>query len=325
MIFSRFVLLTFLLLILLAAPGSLVAQSPSPTDGAPAGLLQRATEVERSQGVEAAIALLQAESEGDTQARGYLGALYLKAKQPEDAFRVLEPLASSGGGGADGTVLYNAALAAFGLERYEEGQGFLERAIETPPDTRAVRMLAFIRFQQRKTEEALGLFDRWLATEQGDAEARTAAVFCALQLARYEDAGRLIDGLPQQDPRAIYLRGQLLLRQSDFEGAAQWLSPHVEGLLANDVASTPFAGQAGLGADVLADFARARFAAGVDAAETVPYLERATQLQASHQAAWQMLGQALVAAERFDEAQAALERAQSLTQQREQPPAGGGR
>ena len=155
-----------------------------------------------------------------------LGTLRLETGDAAGALEVLAPLAARA---ADPAVLYHAGRAALALGRTEEGAGYLARSVELEAGTPAARELGLLRGRQGDLVSALELLSGWVAARPDDAEARLAAAYSAIRLRRAPLAESLLAGLPEEDPKARLLRGELLLLRGQPQEAAAALRPLVAG------------------------------------------------------------------------------------------------
>jgi tetratricopeptide (TPR) repeat protein len=139
--------------------------------------------------------------------KALLGTLYLELRRPAEAAAILGPMADEAS--ADAAVLYNAGRAASALGRIEKAEEYFERSVALIGVSPAARELGLLRGAQRDFFEAYRLLGPWLETHPNDEEARLAAAACALQLSRTAEAEPLVAGLSSDEPRAVFLRGQL--------------------------------------------------------------------------------------------------------------------
>ena len=178
---------------------------------------------ENLEGAIAALEPLRAEPGASPVALAMLGALYAEVGLPEDALEVLGPIADAEQ--ADPAVLYNAGRAALQLGQYERGQRYLERSVARLPVSPAARVLGLFLGGRGRIQDAYELLAPWVEANPGDAEAGRAAAVCALRLRRLPEAEELLAALPQDDPTAALLRGDLLLQKREPAAAVALLEP----------------------------------------------------------------------------------------------------
>lgn len=204
--------------------GQQPAAAPAPDPSATA--LAEAVRLVQQEDLEGAIAALEPlrEAPGTSPvALAMLGALYAEVGLPEDALEVLEPIAENDQ--ADPAVLYNAGRAALQLRRFEQGEGYLRRSVSRLPVSPAARYLGLFLGGRGRVVESYELLGPWVEANPGDTEARRAAAVCALRLRRVPEAEQLVAGLPQGDPTATLLRGDLLLQKREPAAAVALLEP----------------------------------------------------------------------------------------------------
>ncbi len=302
-------------LVLLAALPAF-AQTSEPAANELTPLLTETLPMARAGDAAGAIARLEAAREADRivdPELALLGALYVESGLPGKALDVLAPLAQRED--IDPLVLFNAGRAALELDRVEEADSYLQRAVRSETATPAIRLLGLLRMRQGRIEEAYGFLVAWASMDLSDLEVRTAAIFCALELSRVEEAEALIDGLPPTDPRVGYLRGRLRASQGRHEVAVGELQPFVDFILAPpEGEGEKMERDSGLIYDILAEYGRAMLAVG-RGSESVAALEKATAVRPEKKDAWQLLGQALLGAGRTEEARKALSKYQQLAEQ----------
>ncbi|RMH23413.1 MAG: tetratricopeptide repeat protein [Acidobacteria bacterium] len=171
-------------------------------------------------------------------ARAVIGAVDLELGQPSRALERLAPLADDPA--ADAFVLTAAGRAALALGQLERAGAYLERAVKLAPRSPAVRALGLLRGRQGRTVEAFQHLRPWALTHPEDYEARLAAALCAVELGRVPDAGKLLEGLSDDDPKVALLRGKWLFLSGDPRAAIELLRPrlaHAPPPLARDLRS----------------------------------------------------------------------------------------
>jgi tetratricopeptide (TPR) repeat protein len=213
-----FALWTLLLVNLAAA----YAQAPPPLSDAGRQAMARLDENDLA----GAIALLEPEHRAGRLGRveqAMLGALYVEVGRAGEAAEVLGPLADRED--ADAAVLYNAGRASAAMGLSDAAEGYFERAALLLPDSPAGRELGLLWGAKGRTLDAYRLLEPWAYRHGDDHPARIAAAALALRLGRQAEAEKLIEGLPESDPKVRMLRGQTLLFQGKPEEALAELTP----------------------------------------------------------------------------------------------------
>lgn len=148
-----------------------------------------------------------------------LGTLYLDAGRPKDALALLGPIAD--GGNAGPVILHNAARAALALNQMERGEKYLTLAVAKAPGSPASRDLGLLLGSRGRLEESYLQLRPWALAHADDSEVRVAAAYDAIELDRLPEAADLLQGVPDDNPRARLLRGRLdLMQQKPREGIA---------------------------------------------------------------------------------------------------------
>ena len=137
----------------------------------------------------------------------------------------------------------------------------------------------------------------------------------ALALGRRDDAERYLTAAVRKAPvsRAALLLWEVLDGQQRHREAAAALAP----LAAEPIAAEVERNDPDLAADVALEYARSLIAAGDQVAAIAP-LQRRVRLRPDEEQSWKMLGDALLEAQRVDEARVALTRAQEVAERRRQ-------
>lgn len=152
---------------------------PAGTDPSPAQAEEHATDAAADADADAAAALATARrrlAAGDPpgaiaaleplrerkpaplEALALLAALYVDSGAPESALELLAPLVAAGGPAADRPdVLFTAARAAGAVGRRDDAEAFLARSAGLAPRSRAAILLAALRSEQGRHEEAEAL------------------------------------------------------------------------------------------------------------------------------------------------------------------------
>ena len=152
-----------------------------------------------------------------------LGTLYLEAGRPKDSLALLGPLADTPAAGP--LILANAAQAALALGQTVRARKYLQRAVEKAPDSPAVRDLGLLLGREGELDQSYGLLRRWALAHPEDAEARLAAAYDAVELARFPEGAELLKGLPVDNPRVRLLQGRILLNQQKPQEGLALLEP----------------------------------------------------------------------------------------------------
>jgi Flp pilus assembly protein TadD len=153
----------------------------------------------------------------------FVGALYVEAGKPQDALRVLKPLADADD--SQPAVLYNAGRAALRSGHVDEGRVYLTRSVLKQPDSPAARELGMLTARDGRVVEAYSMLRPWALRNPSDTEARLLAADLAVQLERGDDAIQLLTGFPDSEPAVRLLRGKALVLKKDGPGAVALLKP----------------------------------------------------------------------------------------------------
>ena len=117
-----------------------------------------------------------------------------------------------------------------GLMRYNSGQlapaeeDFQAVVRSDPADANAWYFLGLAQLDQQRAADSVRSFDQSLQLDPSPYEVHAARARALIQLDRYDDAERELDYIranPQFGSLEAYLRGQMLYRQGDLEGAAK--------------------------------------------------------------------------------------------------------
>lgn len=212
---------------LVAATQSVGAAPAEAQAAAPPAELRGALEAVQRGDLPGAIARLEELRRGPTpspQVLSVLGALYLEAGRPQEAYDVLAPLAETV---ADPATLFHAARAARALGRDDEAERLLTRSVSLDPVSPAARELGMLRGARGELAEGLRLLRGWVEAYPDDREARLLAGYCAVTLGRHEEAEALLAGLPDE-PKVRVLRGRARLQAGDPHTAADLFRPLLE-------------------------------------------------------------------------------------------------
>ncbi len=220
----------------------LVVLSFAGAAGASDAELERALARLGEDDLEGAIAILEPlaeRGEASPRALATLGALYLEIGLLNDALDVLGPLAERAD--ANPAVLYNAGRAAVELGEDERGDGFLERSVRAQPVSRAARLLGLRLGARGQLAASYQLLRPWALANPQDVEARLGAAVSALTLERLPEAEELLDGLPEDNPRARLLKADLALQRRQPAAALELIEP-IAGGTAGDASFVPLRG-----------------------------------------------------------------------------------
>ena len=196
------------------------------TAPAPEPRLQQALEKLASNDFEGAIAVLESlkeSGEASDQALATLGALYVEIGLLADALDVLGPLAARED--ANPAVLFNAGRAAVELGEDERGEEYLRRSVNAQPVSPAARLLGIRLGARGQLVASYQLLRPWALANPGDVEVRLAAAVTALRLERVPEAGELLEGLPDENPRVRLLRADHALQSREPASALELLEP----------------------------------------------------------------------------------------------------
>ncbi|HKI00662.1 MAG TPA: tetratricopeptide repeat protein [Thermoanaerobaculia bacterium] len=357
------------------APANATA-NPQPKLGPPPLQVEQAARMHQGGDLKGAIALLEplkAQKGVHPAALSLLGTLYLEAGRPADSLALLGPLADSGAAGP--VILQTAARAALAAGQKDKAVTYLRKAVEKAPGSPAARDLGLLRGSEGQIEESYLLLLPWATAHPDDQEARLAAAYGAIELDRPPDAGKLLAGLPEENPRVRLLRARLQLLQKEPRKAIATLEPLLKSappdldlnvrrylseaylaigesaeaikLLQGKVGSDPSLAlllaraqyQAGnpteavallkplvpetltgepatstqrrFVADFAVEYGQATVATS-DWSEAILALQKATRLDPKNLKAWQLLGRALLASGRREDANQAMARFQEL-------------
>ncbi|HEY0514705.1 MAG TPA: tetratricopeptide repeat protein [Thermoanaerobaculia bacterium] len=229
-------ILALLSLSLLAAP--LAAQAPPPPAAArPAAPAAAAPASPLNAAVEQAINLVQAGNKTAAFARlkeiasdpaatqpelSTVGALFVEIGKPQEALKVLKPLADTED--AEPAVLYNAGRAALLAGQTDAGRIYLTRSVLKEPASPAARELGLLTAREGRVVEAYSMLRPWVLHNPTDAQARLMAASLAVQLERPDDAAQFLEGMPD-DATIQLLNAKVRILRKDGPGAVALLKP----------------------------------------------------------------------------------------------------
>jgi Flp pilus assembly protein TadD len=239
-----------------------------------------------------------------------LGFLRTRQGRAEEALTLLVPWALANP--SDLETRITAALVALGLGRLDEAEALLA---EAPLDNPRVRLLkGKIQIDRGDPAAALEILEALEEErpEELDLDARRFLSEAYLGVGEASKAIALLEGHLGDDYHLAVLLGQARYRDGDPAGAVATLQPFVDPLLERTETRAPPT----LAAVMLKEYGRALITLGRQE-EAIPVLHRATETQPRHQEAWQLLGQALAATGRLEEAQEALARFREQAEEQE--------
>ena len=152
-----------------------------------------------------------------------LGAIYVDAGKPQQAFDLLAPIAAKED--ADAPILYNAGRAALALGKTAEARNYLIRSVAIEPASPASRELGLLLAREGQVVEAYRSLRPWSIRSPRDSEARLTAAVLALQLERPFEAEELLAGQPEGDPAIRLLRAKVAIQKGEGPAALALLQP----------------------------------------------------------------------------------------------------
>lgn len=242
-----------------------------------------------------------------------LGLLLGREGRVVEAYTLLRPWTL--GHADDGEARMVAASLAISLERAGEAKELLEGL----PDSPAVRLLAArVRLLMGDGPGALDLVQPALAQHPPalDLEVRRVAAEAYLLAGRPARAVELLAGKAGSVPALVLLLGRAQRQGGDAAAATATLAP-----LAKSIPADPRTlGDPRPAAAIAVEYGQLLLGAGKHG-EAIAMLQRATQVYAQSEQAWESLARALEAAGRGSEAGQARSKAQALASSRAQAPA----
>lgn len=213
------------------APGQPAAPAPGLSDRAPApSPLDKpvfdAIKKYREGDAAGALAILEPfknEIAGIRPLASVLGAIYVDAGKPQEAFDLLGPIAAEQD--ADAPILYNAGRAALALGKANDARGFLMRSVAIEAASPASRELGLLLAREGKVVEAYRSLRPWAIRSPRDFEARLTAAVLALQLERPFEAEELLVGQAEDDPALRLLRAKVAIQKGEGPAALALLQP----------------------------------------------------------------------------------------------------
>lgn len=152
-----------------------------------------------------------------------LGAIYVDAGKPQQAYDLLAPIAAKED--ADAPILYNAGRAALALGKTVDARNYLMRSVAIEPASPASRELGLLLAREGQVVEAYRSLRPWSIRSPRDAEARLTAAVLALQLERPFEAEELLAGQPEGDPAIRLLRAKVAIQKGEGPAALALLQP----------------------------------------------------------------------------------------------------
>lgn len=239
-----------------------------------------------------------------------LGLLLGKHKKTFEAYKLLRPWALSHPDDEEARMA--ATLLALQLGRAPEAKKLLEGL---PADEPRVRLLrGQLLLATGDPPGALKLLEPLLADHppEMDRDVRRVLAEAYTLTGRSASAVDVLSGKVGDDPSLTVLLAQAQYQKGDVEGALATLEPWAKKLLDEGGVDSRVPDRRLAGGIVL-EYGRDLVTLG-RAKEAVPVLEKATHLEPGEKQGWQLLGQALAAVGRRDEAKEALARFQKLSQ-----------
>jgi Flp pilus assembly protein TadD len=215
------------------APGQPAAKppAPSPLDKPVFDAIKKYQEGDAA----GALAILEPHKKEIAEVRplaSVLGAIYVDAGKPQQAFDLLTPIAAKED--ADAPILYNAGRAALALGKTVDARNYLMRAVAIEPASPASRELGLLLAREGQVVEAYRSLRPWSIRSPRDSEARLTAAVLALQLERPFEAEELLVGAPEGDPAIRLLRAKVAIQKGEGPAALALLQPitgkHPEGM-----------------------------------------------------------------------------------------------
>ncbi len=204
-------------LITLALAFGAVATAQQPASPpADAAVIEEALTRARSEGAEAAIAILEASRSSaglSDEATSLLGSLLIEVGRGEEALGLLLPLTE--GEDANAATLFHAWRAAQQIGRGGELIELLERSVEIDPVSPAGRELGLILGRVGDLRGAYLLLRPWVEAFPDDRAARLGAAVCAVELKRIPEAEALLAELPRELPQVGILWAKVLMERAD--------------------------------------------------------------------------------------------------------------
>lgn len=206
------------------APGQPAAKAPAPSalDKPVFDAIKKYQEGDAA----GALAILEPHKKEIAEVRplvSVLGAIYVDAGKPQQAFDLLAPIAAKED--ADAPILYNAGRAALALGKTVDARIYLMRSVAIEAASPASRELGLLLAREGQVVEAYRSLRPWSIRSPRDSEARLTAAVLALQLERPFEAEELLVGQPDGDPAIHLLRAKVAIQKGEGPAALALLQP----------------------------------------------------------------------------------------------------
>jgi tetratricopeptide (TPR) repeat protein len=280
-------------------------------DGAEAAVLYNAGRAAAALGAaEEAVSFLERSlrAEPASPAARELGLLHARAGRYAAAYALLGPWVDADPDDRQATEI--AALCAVQLERPVEAETLLARL---PQDEPRVQLLwAQVRQLRGDPWGAIALLEPLLEDTEGgmQRDVRRLLAEAHTTVGNAGAAVTLLEGHIEGDPVMSLQLARAQYQSGDLEAALSILQPLAPPILAR-VDAEPSSPIPPAAVGMLLEYGKLLAAAG-RSADALPFLEAGTRLAPEDRAGWQQLGQALAAAQRPQEAEAAMARFQEL-------------
>jgi len=238
-----------------------------------------------------------------------LGLLLGSESRIDESYRLLLPWAKAHP--EDKEARLSAAYGAVELDRPPEAEELLSGLPQDDP--RVLLLRARLQLLQQKPREALVTLQPLLKSAPPALEMniRRHLAEAHLAIGQSEEAIGLLQGKAGNDPSLVFLLARAQYRAGNPAEAVALLKPLAPGLLGGAPPSTP--SQRSFTINFAVDYGQA-LVATADWAEAASALEKAAQLDPRNLKAWQLLGRALSASGRREEAGKAMEKLRELQQ-----------
>lgn len=247
--------------------------------------------------------------EAGTPASRELGMLRGATGAFADAYPLLRPWALANPDDSEARLA--AAVGALELHRLSEAEELLSDLDQQQP---AVRVTwARLLLSQEDAVGAFAMLEPLLnPLAEASWEVRSMAADAHLAMAQPEEALALLEGRHEQDPIAGLQATRALYQDGRVDEALATLRPFADIALAADPETLPTDRRSIIGR-VSLEMGRLLAAQG-EYSQSLPFLKKATLFVPEEPEGWRLLGRALAATERRDDADAALEEYQALAE-----------
>ncbi|MCZ6508041.1 MAG: tetratricopeptide repeat protein, partial [Acidobacteria bacterium] len=245
--------------------------------------------------------------EAGTPAARDLGILRGSAGAFDAAYELLRPWALQNQD--DSAARLAAAVCALRLHRLSEAEELLSDLDQQDPEVRLTWARLLLR--QQDAVGAYAMLEPLLLAEGGAGwDAKLIAADAQLAMAQPDAALALLEGRDERDPLAALQTTRALYQDGRVDEALAVVRPFADQALAIDPIDIP-PRQRSMAGRMSLEMGRILAAQG-EYAEALPFLKRATLMVADEAEGWRLLGRALAATERSDDAAAALAEYQVL-------------